>query len=127
MNTLEQYAIQMLAVNGLKAKIQAQLSEIEAEQAKADELKEILKKEVIEGGELTGFGYRAYSQVRKTVTYLPEKFVEKFPQMAPMVTETVVNKDKIKGLVKGGLLKEEQLADCQEVKETMAFYLEEVK
>jgi hypothetical protein len=86
---------------------------------------EKIHREVFEKGNQEGYGFKAYAQIRKTISYISDKFIVKFPKLASLVSETIISKEKIKGLIKGKLLKEEDLLDCQEVKETKAFFLEE--
>lgn len=123
MEILKSYSEKLAEIKAKKAEIADQLEVINKLEQEADVIKTRLKEEVFANGDQAGYGWKAYAQVRKTINYNVEAFIEKFPDLVKFVTETVVNKEKIGGLVKGGLLKEDELAPCQEIKETKAFYL----
>ncbi len=54
-------------------------------------------------------GHYALKQRKVSVTYLPEKVKQKIPQFAPAIIEETVNKVKIGGLLKGGLITQFQV------------------
>ena len=64
-------------------------------------------------------GIYALQQRKVTKTYLAEPFVEAFPKMRELVTVTAVDVGKIKGLVKGKLLTEEQLKEAGVIEENV--------
>ena len=56
------------------------------------------------GGYKDEQGWECRIEKRITVEYLPEPFRQAFPQFAEACIEETVNKNKVKGLLKGGLI-----------------------
>ncbi len=69
-------------------------------------------------------GIYGVCQRRRSVIYLPDKVKANLPKYAPAVIEEMVNKKAFEGLIKGGLITEEQARDCSEEKETFAYIIE---
>ncbi len=67
----------------------------------------------------------ALFQTRKTPEYDAQVFTEKHPMAVQMVIEQAINKDALKGLIKGGILSEQDLIGEGVItyKETQAFIL----
>jgi len=65
----------------------------------------------------------AIKQRRVSKTYDARRFSELFPQFAPAIIEQTVNVPSLKGLIKGGLLGEEELAPCVTESETFAYII----
>ena len=126
MNYLLEYKDKQAEIKKFQDLIKNQLDHISKLQSEAETIKAQIKADVELNGEQEGFGYKAYIQIRELVTYNAEKFIAQFPKMADLVTEVIVNKDKIAGLLKGKILTEEELKHCKEVKTTTAFYLKEI-
>ena len=68
-------------------------------------------------------GWEARIEKRVSVTYLPQPFREVYPEFAAACIEEVVNKEKVKGLLKGGLITEGRLEPATERRVTEAFIL----
>lgn len=66
-------------------------------------------------------GSYAVKQLRKNVSYDPAMVKQTLPQFAPAIIEETVNKAKMGGLVKGGLITAEQAEQCGKVEETFAY------
>ena len=123
MDLLKKYRDQLDELEVFKSLNFPVLVKFEELQAGIEETEEEIRAVVEAEGEKEGYGIKAYIQERKSVNYDPEKFVTQFPKFKDLVTETIINKDKIKGLVKGKLLTEDEIKDCEIVKVTKAFYL----
>ncbi len=65
-------------------------------------------------------GIYAVKQLRKTIIFLADKIRQVIPQYAEAVIDGV-NKTKMNGLLKGGLISQEQADKCSEVKEEFAY------
>lgn len=68
-------------------------------------------------------GLYALQQVRKLTTYDPNKIRKYIPEYADKIL-VQVDATRLKGLIKGGLVTQEQVAKCSEVKETKRFVIE---
>ena len=67
-------------------------------------------------------GVYAVKQIRKTVTFIAEKIRQVIPQYAEAVIDGV-NTEKMKGLIKGGLISSEQSNSCSAIKESFAYII----
>ncbi len=67
-------------------------------------------------------GVYAVKQIRKTVSFLAEKIREVIPHYAEAVIDGV-NKTKMNGLLKGGLITQEQADKCSITKEDYAYII----
>ena len=123
MDILKKYRDQLDELEGFKSLNSPVIEKFEELEVGIEETEEEIRAAVEAEGEKEGYGIKAYIQERKSVDYDTDKFVAKFPKYKELVTETIVNKDKIKGLVKGKLLTEDELEDVAIVKVTKAFYL----
>ena len=65
----------------------------------------------------------AIKQRRISKAYNARRFSELFPQFAPAVIGQTVNVPSLKGLIKGGLLSEGELAPCVTESETFAYII----
>jgi hypothetical protein len=68
-------------------------------------------------------GHYAVKQRRLSVSYLPEKVKQFTPDFAKAVIEEVVNKTKVEGLIKGGLITKEQVDLISDKSETFAYII----
>lgn len=67
-------------------------------------------------------GSYAVKQIRRTVTFIADMVKRVIPQYAEAVIDGV-NKNKMIGLLKGGLITQEQANQCSEVKEDFAYII----
>ena len=117
------------ALEDVEARIEAAIPvELLDEKAKIQEHLADLRKECETAARSFGDykdeqGWQCEIEKRETVTYLPERFREQFPQFAEVCIEEIVNKDKVKGLLKGKLITEEQLDRATERTTVEAFIL----
>ena len=65
----------------------------------------------------------AIKQRRIRKAYDARRFSELFPQFAPAIIEQTVNVPSLYGLIKGGLLSEEEIAPCVSESETFAYII----
>lgn len=66
-------------------------------------------------------GAYAIQQRRLSITFIPEQARIHIPAYSEALIEEVVNGKKVAGLLKGGLITEEQVKAMSETKETFAF------
>ena len=67
-------------------------------------------------------GIYGLKQLRKTITFIAEKIREVIPAYAEAVIDGV-NKTKVNGLIKGGLISQEMADLCSQVKEDYAYII----
>ncbi len=101
--------------------------EYEQLQALGKEVTELdgkIRSTIDEYGSFQDLDYGAYGvkQSRKTVTFIANAIREIIPQYAEAVIDGV-NKTKMNGLLKGGLITQEQADQCSEVKEDFAYII----
>ena len=68
-------------------------------------------------------GEYAVKQARTSEVYIPERVRKNIPQYAEAVIEEIVNKEKVGGLLKGGLITQEQVDAISEKSESYAFII----
>jgi len=68
-------------------------------------------------------GLYALQQIRKLTTYDPVKIRKHIPDFADKIL-VQVDASRLKGLLKGGLVTQEQMDKCSEVKESKRFVIE---
>lgn len=68
-------------------------------------------------------GLYALRQRRLSLTYIPKLVKTILSSFAEAVIEEVVNKKKMEGLLKGGLITEEQAEACAERSESLAYII----
>lgn len=98
---------------------------IEATRESIIALDEDIKKVIEEHGSFQDVeaGVYALKQRRVSVTYMPGLARENIPEYAAAVIEEVVNKQKVGGLLKGGLITQEQADAMSEITESFAFII----
>jgi len=69
-------------------------------------------------------GLYAVKQARQSISYDPSKVKACIPQFADAVIEEVVNKGKIEGLLKGGLINRQQADACANTREINAYIIQ---
>lgn len=67
-------------------------------------------------------GVYGVKQIRRTVSFIAEKIRQVMPQYAEAVIDGV-NKTKMNGLLKGGLITQEQADQCSQTKEDYAYII----
>jgi hypothetical protein len=68
-------------------------------------------------------GVYAVRQRRVSVTYIPELVKKHIPDYAGAIIEEIVNKQKVGGLLKGGLISQEQVDSISETSESFAYII----
>lgn len=109
----------------LKEKNKELMAEIERRETEISNLITEIKLEIDRAGsyqDLTN-GFYAVKQRKVSYSYDPSRFETKYPEFAPAVIQKAVNAVKLNGLIKGGLLKMEDLLhpDIQVAKESESF------
>ena len=66
-------------------------------------------------------GWYAVKQRKVSKSYNAEAFEKTYPQFAPAVIIKTVDTTKLNGLIKGGLLAEDDLVDVHIIKESESF------
>lgn len=128
---LDQLHLEEQAMEDLKKQLEEQSSElckaiVEMGAVIADTQKQI--KQAIEAYgsyQDTDAGVYAVKYRRGYISYDVQQFIEFFPDFVPVVVKSVVNEDALEGLIKGGLIKIEELRNVDVIKEEFkyAFYI----
>ena len=121
----ERHGIQA-GINELDALLKAypEYEQLQAKQAELTENEQKLRQAIDLYGSYqdTVSGSYAVKQIRKTLSYITEKIRQVIPQYAEAVIDGV-NKTKMNGLIKGGLITQEQADQCSEIKEDYAYII----
>jgi len=66
-------------------------------------------------------GFYAVKYRRVSISYDATNFIEFFPNFVPVVIKSAVNEAALEGLIKGNLIKIEELKNCDIIKEEIKF------